>query len=93
MSADPQFNHFIFQEDGKLFESWYLDSFAKIFKQEGASTNVAHIHKYVRNMTLNHFGVIALKEKLLPHLEEMVQKSYTIGHARHQSMWNMRLRL
>ncbi|GMY21584.1 cytochrome P450 87A3-like, partial [Fagus crenata] len=74
VSADPQFNHFIFQEDGKLFESWYLDSFAKIFKQEGASTNVAHIHKYVRSMTLNHFGVIALKEKLLPQLEEMVQK-------------------
>uniref|UniRef100_A0A2N9GUK9 Cytochrome P450 n=1 Tax=Fagus sylvatica TaxID=28930 RepID=A0A2N9GUK9_FAGSY len=40
VSADPQFNHFIFQEDWKLFESWYLDSFAKIFEQEGASSLV-----------------------------------------------------
>ena len=74
VSADPKFNHFIFQEDGKLFESWYLDTFAKIFKQEGISTNVAYIHKYVRIMSLNHFGVNALKEQLLPQLEEMVHE-------------------
>ncbi|KAL0012822.1 hypothetical protein SO802_007930 [Lithocarpus litseifolius] len=56
VSADPNFNHYIFQQDGKA----------------GAGINVAHTHKYVRSMALNHFGVNALKDKLLLQMEEMV---------------------
>ena len=72
VSADPNFNHYIFQQDGKLFDQWSLDSLPNLLGKAGAGINVAHIHKYVRSMFLNHFGVNALEEKLLLQMEEMV---------------------
>ncbi|XP_010024953.3 cucurbitadienol 11-hydroxylase [Eucalyptus grandis] len=74
VSADPKFCHFVLQQHGKLFESWALDTFAKLFAQEGeASLNVTDIHKYVRGTVLKHFGMEALKERLFPLMEEVSQ--------------------
>jgi len=74
VSADPKFCHFVLQQHGKLFESWALDTFAKLFAQEGeASLNVTDVHKYVRGTVLKHFGMEALKERLFPLMEEVSQ--------------------
>ena len=35
VSADPEINNYIFQNEGKLVEMWYLDSFSKLFAQSG----------------------------------------------------------
>ncbi|XP_030442258.1 cucurbitadienol 11-hydroxylase-like [Syzygium oleosum] len=71
VSADPEFCHFVLQQDGKLFDSWALDTFAKLFAQEGeASTNIPNVHKYIRSMVLKHFGMEVLREKLLLLMEE-----------------------
>lgn len=75
VSADPKFNHFILQQEGKLVESWYLDLFAKVFKQGENRPDGSLIHKYVRNLALSHFGAESLKAKLLPQLEELVNKT------------------
>ena len=75
VSADPEFNHFILQQEGKLVESWYLDLFAKVFKQGENRPDGGYIHKYVRNLALSHFGAESLKAKLLPQLEELVNKT------------------
>ena len=72
VSADPEFNHFILQQEGRLVESWYLDLFAKVFKQGENRPDGAYIHKYVRNLALSHFGAESLKTKLLSQLEELV---------------------
>ena len=74
VSADPSFNHYIFQQDGKLFDTWYLDVFDKLFDKVGAAYNVAHIHKYIRITTINHFGLNALKDMLLPQIVETVHE-------------------
>ncbi|KAJ0010739.1 hypothetical protein Pint_34159 [Pistacia integerrima] len=74
-AADPEFNHFILLQDGKLVEAWYLDLFAKVFKQGENKADRASIHKYTRKISLNHFGVESLKGKLLPKIEEMVHKT------------------
>lgn len=68
MSADPAFCHFVFQQDGRLFESWYLDTFFKIFRQD--ATNISGIHRYVRTTVLKHFGMDSLRQKLLTMLEQ-----------------------
>uniref|UniRef100_A0A2N9GE59 Cytochrome P450 n=1 Tax=Fagus sylvatica TaxID=28930 RepID=A0A2N9GE59_FAGSY len=54
-----------------------LDSFAKLFGQEGENkTNaVGLVHKYMRSLVLGHFGAESLKEKLLPQIEEFVNKT------------------
>jgi hypothetical protein len=75
VSADPEFNHFILQQEGKLVESWYLDLFAKVFKQGENRPDGGYIHKYVRNLALSHFGAESLKAKLLLQLEEMINKT------------------
>ncbi|EXC31560.1 Cytochrome P450 87A3 [Morus notabilis] len=77
ISADPEFNNFLFQQEGSLVELYYLDTFSKIFVHEGVSrTNeFGVVHKYIRSIFLNHFGAERLKEKLLPEIEQMVNKT------------------
>lgn len=77
MSTDLEFNHYIVNQEGRLVELWYLDSFAKLFIQEGENkTNaVGLVHKYIRSLVLDHFGAESLKEKLLPQIEEFVDKT------------------
>ena len=67
ISVDPEFNHYIVKQEGKLVELWYMDSFSSLFSMEGESrtTALGVIHKYVRSIILDHFGTEPLKEKLL----------------------------
>ncbi|XP_075102580.1 beta-amyrin 16-alpha-hydroxylase CYP87D16-like [Nicotiana tabacum] len=80
ISADPEFNSFILRQDGKLVETWSLDTFAEVFEQNTHSSR-----KYTRHLTLNHFGVEALKEKLLPQMEDFI-KSTLSNWSNHESL-------
>ncbi|XP_050260352.1 cucurbitadienol 11-hydroxylase-like [Quercus robur] len=77
ISVDPEFNHYIVKQEGKLVELWYMDSFSSLFSMEGESrtTALGVIHKYVRSIILDHFGTEPLKEKLLPQIEVFVSKT------------------
>jgi hypothetical protein len=77
ISTDPEFNHYIIKQEGRLVELWYLDSFAKLLTMEGENkvTALSLVHKYIRSIILNHFGAEPLKEKLLPQIEEFVNKT------------------
>ncbi|KAJ7001875.1 hypothetical protein NC653_012069 [Populus alba x Populus x berolinensis] len=56
---------------------WYLDTFSKLINQEGESRTsaVGVIHKYIRSISLTHFGVETLKKGLLPEIEDMIKKT------------------
>ncbi|KAK3421153.1 hypothetical protein EUGRSUZ_G01855 [Eucalyptus grandis] len=75
-SVDPEFNKHILQQEGRLVEMWYFDTFAKIFAMEGESrlSRVGLVHKYIRRIFLNHFGSDILREKLLQKIEEWVER-------------------
>ena len=77
VSTDPEFNHYIIKQEGRLVELWYLDSFSKLLTMEGENkvNAIGFVHKYIRSITLNHFGAESLKEKLLPQIEEIVNKT------------------
>ncbi|KAG8368270.1 hypothetical protein BUALT_Bualt15G0027800 [Buddleja alternifolia] len=76
VSTDREFNDFLFQQEEKLVVHWYLDSFAKLFKQEGKlRPDGLLIHKYTRNLSLSHFGVECIKQKLLSQFEQLVHKT------------------
>lgn len=64
----------MFQQEGKLVEMWYMDTFSDIFKHEGESrTNEAGlVHKYVRTTFLNYFGADKIKQKLLPQIQQHI---------------------
>lgn len=75
VSSDPEFNYQVFQQEGKLVERWYMDSFAKLLHQDATRINAQkNIHKYLRNMILGTFGTEALKLKLLPKLEDAINE-------------------
>ena len=74
MSTDYEMNKYILQHEGTLVELWYLDSFAKFFVLEGETrvNAIGKVHRYMRSITLNHFGVESLKESLLPKIEDLM---------------------
>ncbi|KAI3977862.1 hypothetical protein MKX01_036702 [Papaver californicum] len=70
ISSDPEFNYFIFQQEGKMVEFWYMDTFEAVHGDANSrAINIGHIHKYIRNLTLSYFGTEVLKEKLLSKVE------------------------
>nr|WCF76101.1 cytochrome P450-dependent monooxygenase [synthetic construct] len=70
VSADAEFNNYIMLQEGRAVEMWYLDTLSKFF---GLDTEwlkaLGLIHKYIRSITLNHFGAEALRERFLPFIE------------------------
>ncbi|XP_023005010.1 cytochrome P450 87A3-like [Cucurbita maxima] len=76
VTADPEINSFIYAQEGKTVELWYLDSISKVLKQDGDTRTTAGgvIHKYLRGITLNHFGSESLKTKLLADIQRCVDK-------------------
>ncbi|XVE79475.1 hypothetical protein DITRI_Ditri14bG0062000 [Diplodiscus trichospermus] len=78
VSLDPDFNYFLLQQEGKLVELYYMDSFAKLVHHDNMNNIGGYIHKYLRRMLLNQIGHEALKQKLLSQFE------VTIDHEFHQ---------
>ncbi|XP_039065354.1 cytochrome P450 87A3-like [Hibiscus syriacus] len=74
VSTDPDVNRFIFQQEGKLVQSWYMDSFDDIVGKENVLSSHGFLHKYLRNLVLNMFGSEALKEKHLSELDGLTIK-------------------
>ncbi|KAF6147767.1 hypothetical protein GIB67_006740, partial [Kingdonia uniflora] len=78
ISTDPEINNFIFQQEGKSFQSWYMDSFTELF---GRTTNLAAhtiVHKYLRSLVLSLFGPENLKENLLPEIEQTTRTYFQL---------------
>ncbi|XP_050206030.1 cytochrome P450 87A3-like [Mercurialis annua] len=74
VSTDPEVNKFIFEQEGKSFISWYMDSFGNICGKDNFLFLYGDIHKYIRNLTLSILGVQGLKEKFLSEMEDLTSK-------------------
>lgn len=69
VSADPDLNHFVFKEEGHLFQSWYPDTFEEIFGKQNVGSLHGVMYKYLKNMVLHLYGPTNL-QKMLPEVEE-----------------------
>ena len=80
ISTDAEVNHYLFLQEGRSVEMWYLDTFAKLFNLDGDSKPTAFgaVHRYVRSIVLKHFGPDTLREKLLPQIEQMIDSTLGI---------------
>ena len=76
ISADPEFNNYLVQQEGRLVEIW-LGPLSKAFLPDGNSQLLegGYMHKYIRSITLSHVGADCIREKLLPQLEEMCRQT------------------
>ncbi|THG03030.1 hypothetical protein TEA_026247 [Camellia sinensis var. sinensis] len=71
ITTDPKFNHYIITEEGKSVELWYLDTFSSMLPIFA----VGSVQKYIRSITLTHFGVEGIRVNLLPQVEQLIQKT------------------
>ncbi|XP_062074212.1 cytochrome P450 87A3 [Humulus lupulus] len=83
VSTDPDLNHFIFQQEGHLFQSWYPDTFTEIFGKQNVGSLHGFMYKYLKNMVLNLFGPESLK-RMLTEVEQA-----TNGNLQHWSTQNI----
>ncbi|CAI0395952.1 unnamed protein product [Linum tenue] len=75
MSVDPDFNHYILQQEGKLVELWYMDSLAEFIGQQGPLKEVAtagNLHKNLKKLIHQHIGIESLKGDLLGLMDQVV---------------------
>ncbi|XP_021850396.2 cytochrome P450 87A3 [Spinacia oleracea] len=73
ISADPELNHIIFQQEGQSFQSWYPFTFTEIFGRENMSNLKDFMYKYLKNMVLSLFGHESLKN-MISEVEDAVLK-------------------
>ncbi|GAB4834378.1 hypothetical protein Ancab_032632 [Ancistrocladus abbreviatus] len=74
ISADPEVNHYIFQQEGKLFQCSYTKSSEKIFGSRNLMTYQGISHKYLRNLTLNLVSVENLKKNMVNEMDKITQE-------------------
>ncbi|KAL6882603.1 hypothetical protein ACP4OV_011293 [Aristida adscensionis] len=65
VSADPDMNYFVFQQEGKLFESWYPDTFTEIFGRDNVGSLHGFMYKYLKTLVLRLYGQENLKSVLV----------------------------
>ncbi|KAK8603145.1 hypothetical protein V6N13_085338 [Hibiscus sabdariffa] len=70
VSADSDLSHFVFLQEGQLFQSWYPVTFTEVLGRQNLSSLHDFMYKYLKNMVLSLFGPEGLK-KMLPEVERM----------------------
>ncbi|XP_023005395.1 cytochrome P450 87A3-like isoform X2 [Cucurbita maxima] len=64
VSTDPDFNHFIFQQEGYLFQSWYPSTFTEIFGRQNVGSLHGFMYKFLKNMVLHLVGPENLRKMI-----------------------------
>ena len=72
VSTDPDFNHYIFQQENKLFQCWYPDTVREILGRENMAVLHGSMHLYIKNMVLNLVGPESLKN-MLPEIQQLAE--------------------
>ncbi|KAH9304934.1 hypothetical protein KI387_009338, partial [Taxus chinensis] len=75
VSADSDFNQFVFQQEDRLFESWFPTSFRNALGEQNISTLHGQMHKYLRRMILSKFGFDNIKGTLLIQAEDHIMSN------------------
>ncbi|KAJ1274617.1 hypothetical protein BS78_05G075300 [Paspalum vaginatum] len=76
VSADSEVNKFIFQQEGKLFRSWYPETANMIIGKKSINEFNGVVQKFLRTFLSRLFGLEYLKQELLPELENYMRESF-----------------
>ncbi|WVZ74228.1 hypothetical protein U9M48_022438 [Paspalum notatum var. saurae] len=75
VSADPDLNYMVFQQEGKLFQSWYPDTFTEIFGRDNVGSLHGFIYKYLKTLVLRLYGQENLRAVLLAETDRACRAS------------------
>ncbi|KAG8097715.1 hypothetical protein GUJ93_ZPchr0013g36457 [Zizania palustris] len=75
VSLDPELNNFVFQQEERLFQIWYPDSFIRIIGADSIITTHGSSHKHIRNLVLRLFGPENLRRAIIQDVQKTAQAS------------------
>nr|BAD29475.1 putative cytochrome P450 [Oryza sativa Japonica Group]BAD29524.1 putative cytochrome P450 [Oryza sativa Japonica Group] len=75
VTADPEMNYYVFQQEGKLFESWYPDTFTEIFGRDNVGSLHGFMYKYLKSLVLRLYGQENLRAVLLDETDRACRTS------------------
>ncbi|PKA46547.1 Cytochrome P450 87A3 [Apostasia shenzhenica] len=73
VSTDPELNRFVFQQEGRLFKSWYPETFTEIFGRDNVGELHGFMYKYLKSLVLRLFGPESLREMMLQDMEKLAR--------------------
>ncbi|KAL6868167.1 hypothetical protein ACP4OV_015012 [Aristida adscensionis] len=76
VSMDPEFNRFVFQQEGRLFRQWLPETGNKIFGKKSVTTQSGATHKFLRSTASKILGHENLKEVLIRELEDAMNQGF-----------------
>lgn len=75
VSLDPELNNLVFQQEERLFQCWYPNSFMRVFGADSIITTFGSSHRHVRNLVLRLFGPENLRRAMLQEMQKTAQAS------------------
>ncbi|KAF0910088.1 hypothetical protein E2562_001324 [Oryza meyeriana var. granulata] len=75
VSLDRELNNFVFQQEERLFQIWYPDSFMRIIGADSIITTLGSSHKHLRNLVLRLFGPENLRLSMLQEVQKTAHAS------------------
>lgn len=75
ISADPELNHFVLQQEGRLFQSWYPDTFQEVFGRQSMGFIHGLMYKYLKSLILSLFSGKSLKENILSEINQFARRT------------------
>ncbi|XP_009611047.1 cytochrome P450 87A3-like [Nicotiana tomentosiformis] len=74
VSADPEVNYYVFQQEEVLFQCWYTKSAIELTGKDGFLDNKGTVHKYLRNLVLSLVGPDKLKHNHISEIDLNIRK-------------------
>jgi hypothetical protein len=68
--TDPELVYYVLKQEGRLFESWYPDTFTEIFGQTNVGSLHGFMYKYLKTLILRVYGPENLKSVFLSDIEK-----------------------
>ncbi|KAH9304924.1 hypothetical protein KI387_009328, partial [Taxus chinensis] len=75
VSTDADFNQFVFEQEDRVFESWFPTSLCNALGEQNISILHGQMHKYLRKIILSKFGFQNIKGTLLIQAEDHIMSN------------------
>lgn len=73
VSLDQEVTNFVFQQEERLFQMWYPDSFIKIIGTDSLMRTHGLLHRHIKNLALRLFGPENLRREIIQDVQITVE--------------------
>jgi cytochrome P450 len=75
VSMDAEVNRSIFQQEGKLYQTWFPGTTSSVFGTDSIASFEGSLHKFIRSFVSRLFGIESIKDVLLAEMDHNVAQS------------------